>query len=886
MLSLRKIKELKGYRFFQSYRWDENNCRLFERNNIVYGWNGSGKTTLCDFFKDLEAKSLSVDGSSCSLLFHDSASDQMKSVTHTSLTSVPFAFKVFHQEYIQENIKQDTVKHIFTVGKEQAEKLAEIKNLRTQAKKQEALVTQLYGECNILMQNFERFKTSKAKTIKDSARYSNSYNKNSYEASHRVLLEKTILTDEEYQNAMTAIRSQPLSELMFSVPAFVRQPDIACICDILNQTPVNKTIDALKNNASVSEWVEQGLTLHDEQPTTVCLFCGNVISYDRYEELRCHFNKSYRELSDKIDSTITYLIEKYRQFETVKHDLPNAGLLYQEFQQKYQQYISTAIELCDQYMNVIINIIDVLKLKKADMINELLTAEFIVLTQQLSFDYGIFEKINNIIIQHNEKTKGFHESIRQAQKTVELHLVSVYSDEFSDLESQITDKKEEFEEQKKTLIGLRQQIDILEQDVRNSQIPADKINKDIAFIMGRSELIFTNTEMGYLITRNGERAKNLSKGEENAIALIYFFNALQDVDVNPSDTIVVLDDPISSFDSNFYYNAISYIREKTLHVGQTFIFTHKFALLKDFSMMFKENTNRYTIQRIMNAPQIKDEDNLIGQYHDEYAYLFKKIYDFVKFPPSDTSEYLQYPNIARRVLEGFLTFKLPSSSSLIDKVLELEQCESTVAGRAVMRLLNNHSHLRVISSSDIADDIDSIATLPDILYQLMEFIKRHDKRHYDTLALLSDSQYNSNGDAVNVIRIPVREVKFFTMAASAGLGDFLDDNPDAQTIQVANQECTFAVKISGNSMEPEVHDGDVVLVKSCEEIPNAHMGIVWYQGNCYCKKVVKSDEKLLLVSENKTYRPIPIESFDEYRLFGEVLEIIPRDGTNDCKTEE
>lgn len=451
---------------------------------------------------------------------------------------------------------------------------------------------------------------------------------------------------------------------------------------------------------------------------------------------------------------------------------------------------------------------------------------------------------------------------------------TLYADEITAFENKIKAKQEEFEKQEALLEQQKKQIASLDQDVRNSQIPADEINRDIAFIMGRAELKFKNTDQGYRILRKGKLAKNLSKGEENAIALIYFFNTLQDMNVNAANTIVVLDDPISSFDSNFYYNAISYIREKALNVGQTFIFTHKFALLKEFSLMFKEHTNRYTIQRVLDTPQIRDEDNLIAQYHDEYAYLFKKIYDFVKTPPDDTSEYLQYPNIARRVLEGFLTFKLPSSSTLMDKVIELEQGRSTAAGRAVMRLLNNHSHLRVISSSDLADDIDSIAVLPDILNNLMEFIKFHDKRHYDTLAKLCDPQYDADGNAVEVIRFPKREINFFTMTASAGPGDFLDNDPTAATLEVTNQECTFAVKISGDSMEPDVHDGDIVLVKSCEEVPNAHKGVVWYKGVCYCKKLVRTDSGLLLVSLNKGYDPIPVVSVDEYHLFGEVVEII------------
>lgn len=874
MLILRKIKEIKGYRFFQNFKWDESGCKLFDQNNFIYGWNGSGKTTLCDFFKDLESGAISCDDASCSLLFEDSNTKQMKTITQASLGSIPYAFKVFHQSYIQENISQDTVKHIFTVGKEQAEKLAEAKRLRAAAVQQEAVVKKAADEHTELLREFDRLKTAKARAIKDAANYSNAYNKNKYYEAHRALSKKMILTDEVYQKATAAIHARPLAALQYTFPSFIQPSVKEYICNILSQTPVNNTIDALKKDAAISNWVEQGLTLHDEKGSSICLFCGNRVSNDRFEELRNHFNKSYKELLDKINKAIELLYDKYRQFETVKNGLPNPGLLYDEFQQQYQQHTTEATSLCDHYIAIISKIIDVLKAKKADIISDVLTADFVGLVDQLSFDYTVFDRITQTFAEHNKKTQEFQKSIEHAQKAIALHLVSIYADEVTAFENKIKAKQEEFEKQEAVLKQQREQIAILDQDVRNSQIPADEINRDIAFIMGRSELKFENMDQGYRITRKGKRAKNLSKGEENAIALIYFFNSLQDMNVNAANTIVVLDDPISSFDSNFYYNAISYIREKTLDVGQTFIFTHKFALLKDFSMMFKERTNRYTMQRVLDTPQIRNEDNLIGQYHDEYAYLFKKIYDFVKTPPDDTSEYLQYPNIARRVLEGFLTFKLPNSSTLMDKVLELEQGRSTAAGRAVMRLLNNHSHLRVISSSDLADDIDSIAILPDILNNLMKFIKYHDKRHYDTLAKLCDHQYNAEGNAVEVIRLPKREIKFFTMTASAGPGDFLDNDPTATTLEVINQECTFAVKISGDSMEPDVYDGDIVLVKSCEDVPNAHKGVVWYKGVCYCKKIVQTDKGLLLESLNPGYKPIPVESVDEYHLFGEVVDIL------------
>lgn len=877
MYRLRKIKELKGYRFFQDFKWDESNCSLFNQNNIVYGWNGSGKTTLCDFFKELEDGQLSSTETSFSLLFEDTASGAHATITQNRVGTIPYFFKVFHQNYIQENIATaDPVKHIFAVGKGQKEKIDAVKDLKSKEKEQSAKLKALENELLMKRQDFEQLKTDKAKIIKDAAQYTNAYNKNKFFSAIKALTARQLLSDDDYQKALASIRAEQRPTVSPIKTKFIQSTVKEYVSAILKETPVNKTIEALKSDAQVGNWVEHGLSIHTDKHSNICLFCGNPISENRLEELRAHFNKSYKELSDKIEGAIKLLHDKSQEFETAKTSLPDKGLFYLELQSQYAPLQADAQRVCDEYISVIAEIIEILKKKKSDMINSEYADAFLNRVSSLTFDYAVFEKIQDIIKAHNKKTEDFKESIRRAKEQVEQHHLSEFADEIAEAEKGIEEKEKEHREQKAHCDDLKLHISQLEQEIRNSQIPADAINKDISFIMGRSELIFKNSEMGYLITRNGKRAKNLSRGEENAIALIYFFNTLLDVDADAKRTIIVLDDPISSFDSNFYYNAISYIKEKTEEAGQTFIFTHKFSLLKDYSLMYKRDTNRYTIQRIHNVPQIINEDALIGQYHDEYAYLFKKVYFFVKNPPSDTSEYLQYPNMARRLLEAFLTFKLPlpnDKCTMIDKVLEMEKSGNTAAGRAVLRLLNNQSHLRAISGSEIVDDIDSITVLPDTLQHLLNFMKTHDKKHYDTLAKLCDPHYQEDGGAVEINRPTFRKVRLYEMSASAGPGSFLDDNIPFEEIDVLNPECTYAVRISGDSMEPDICDGAIVLIKQCEEIPHAHIGIVWYNGNCYCKKIVQSNGKLLLVSSNKQYRPIEITSYNEYHVFGEVLEV-------------
>ena len=406
MYRLCKIKDLRGYRFFQDFRWDEGNCRLFNQNNLIYGWNGSGKTTLCDFFKEIEDGQLSSADTKFSLLFEETASTTHSIVTQNTLPAIPYIFKVFHQNYIQDNISAvDSVKHIFSVGKEQIEKIDEIKKLRENARHQKETVKRIEGELAQIEEAFDKTKIACAKAIKDAARYSNAYNKNRFYSEYRTLSVRKLLPDDEYQKALTAVRAEPRASIPLFKNSFIQPSDKEYLSDILSQTPVNITIELLKKDARVNSWAEQGLSIHEQLSSKTCFFCGNPISEDRFEKLRAHFNKSYRELSDKIDSAIRLLQEKNQQFSNAKAAIPDTGLLYLELQKQYDPLQIAAKSICDDYIQAIGSIIEILSKKKSDMINQQYTDEFIALVDTLSFDYTVFNKILVIIQNHNKKTE-------------------------------------------------------------------------------------------------------------------------------------------------------------------------------------------------------------------------------------------------------------------------------------------------------------------------------------------------------------------------------------------------------------------------------------------------------------------------------------------------
>lgn len=88
----------------------------------------------------------------------------------------------------------------------------------------------------------------------------------------------------------------------------------------------------------------------------------------------------------------------------------------------------------------------------------------------------------------------------------------------------------------------------------------------------------------------------------------------------------------------------------------------------------------------------------------------------------------------------------------------------------------------------------------------------------------------------------------------------------------------FALKIKGDSMEPRIVDGDVVIVKQQEDAENGDTVIALVNGDdAVCKRLRKYRDGLELISNNPSYAPM---FFDKetietkpVRIIGKVVEL-------------
>lgn len=108
-------------------------------------------------------------------------------------------------------------------------------------------------------------------------------------------------------------------------------------------------------------------------------------------------------------------------------------------------------------------------------------------------------------------------------------------------------------------------------------------------------------------------------------------------------------------------------------------------------------------------------------------------------------------------------------------------------------------------------------------------------------------------------------------SASAGTGVFILGNETVDQLPIPdtpeNRKVDYAIKVSGNSMEPDYNDGDIVLVSQKVELNHGDVGIFIINNNAYIKEYGETE----LISRNPDADNITISEYDNIVCMGKVV---------------
>lgn len=160
-------------------------------------------------------------------------------------------------------------------------------------------------------------------------------------------------------------------------------------------------------------------------------------------------------------------------------------------------------------------------------------------------------------------------------------------------------------------------------------------------------------------------------------------------------------------------------------------------------------------------------------------------------------------------------------------------------------------------------------------YRLLDI---HGQHAVDVICAAEKKRVEDMKKAPVESRSYTRFIPYFLTRSAAGFA-FPSEDSAFDVIEVDSglyPNADFAVSISGNSMLPYIHDGDVVFVHKTEELSNGDIGLFSVDGELLCKFYhVDKDNQVSLVSANpefkNTNRYLSEESICAFRCFGKVL---------------
>ena len=151
--------------------------------------------------------------------------------------------------------------------------------------------------------------------------------------------------------------------------------------------------------------------------------------------------------------------------------------------------------------------------------------------------------------------------------------------------------------------------------------------------------------------------------------------------------------------------------------------------------------------------------------------------------------------------------------------------------------------------------------------RLLSLYSLLDSRGKDTVLSLLEKEVDNSKE----IR---RSIPLYQAPCAAGeaLPVYTDEKNDLVAVASEFPEsASFSVRLSGDSMEPMLSDGDLVFVEKAEEISSGEIGIFILNGESLCKVFKKEENESFLVSLNPAYEPIHILESDDLRLVGKVI---------------
>jgi len=386
-------------------------------------------------------------------------------------------------------------------------------------------------------------------------------------------------------------------------------------------TKLNEHIDSNFKTKDIAErWIKEGLDIQ-KHDTNNCTFCGQSLenAEDLINVFHSIFNQAYKDYISDILKQIEVLRKNWstQSFNFLNNIVSQQALLVQytqlinkdsfsELITQLEELISSTNEnklnsLLNQYSDVINDIF----IKKERIPHEKIDAlDFTELidfhTKYISNLTRIDEIIRAIIVEINQFKEPYRDLSQITSKIADIESQIVIKkkiiarvEQNSDCDSYLRECNEirSLEEniitnestlstnQSQYLNDFFAKIDFYFKQFGSENFTLERVTNN----RGHQPVYFLKVKFKGVDVNDNNIAKVFSESDKRALALSLFWAKIDFLtDEQKSKAIIVLDDPITSFDDNRIMKSITRIKETITEVSQVVILTHYSHFIKNF----------------------------------------------------------------------------------------------------------------------------------------------------------------------------------------------------------------------------------------------------------------------------------------------------------------
>jgi DNA polymerase V len=105
--------------------------------------------------------------------------------------------------------------------------------------------------------------------------------------------------------------------------------------------------------------------------------------------------------------------------------------------------------------------------------------------------------------------------------------------------------------------------------------------------------------------------------------------------------------------------------------------------------------------------------------------------------------------------------------------------------------------------------------------------------------------------------------------------DYVSARIDLNRDLIRHPLATFYIRVEGDSMEPRIHEGSLLVVDRMVEAKEDDVIIARVGSGFFVKRLhIEPDGQIFLLSENKAYQPIQITEGMDFEVWGRVMNSI------------